>query len=122
MSQTGAEDGKTCAWFADTDNACILQDIVLQPGLYLVRAKVKIERYPESVATISVRFRMPNGTGWDDHVSSKFFSPNFKQGEWREIEGYFFSPKDERRLSFQLGCAKSVGKVFFDHVELYRVR
>jgi len=122
MSETDAEDGKNCAWFADTDNACILQDIVLQPGLYLVRAKVKIERYPESVATISARFRMPNGTGWDDHVSSKFFSPNLKQGEWCEIEGYFFSPSDERRLSFQLGCAKSVGKVFFDHVELYKIK
>ncbi len=122
MSEIDAEDGKSCAWFADTDNACILQDIVLQPGLYLVRAKVKIERYPESVATVSVRFRMPNGTGWDDHVSSKFFSPNLKQGEWCEIEGYFFSPSDERRLSFQLGAAKSVGKIYFDHVELYRVK
>jgi len=39
-----------------------------------------------------------------------------------EIDGFFFTPPYEVRLIFQLGTAKSKGKVFFDNVELYRIK
>ena len=121
ISEKGAEDGKSCAWFADTDNACLLQDVNLKAGKYIVRAKVKVEDSVHSSATISIRFRSKDNKKWDDASSFKFFQPNMKMGEWSEIEGFFFTPPYDVRLSFQLGVWQSKGKVFFDNIELYRM-
>ena len=121
ISDSGAEDGKSCAWFADTDNACILQDIILQPGTYFVRARFKTEDPLQSIATISVRFRSKDNKAWDDTNSFKFFSPRVVKGEWGVIEGFFLTTPYDVHVSFQLGTPQSTGKVFFDHVELYRM-
>ncbi len=122
ISESGAEDGKSCAWFADSDNACILQDVTLQPGMYFVRAKYKIEDPIESNATLTMRFRTQDDKGWDDANSYVFFPPKSVKDKWGEIDGFFFTPPYEVRLIFQLGTAKSKGKVFFDNVELYRIK
>ena len=90
--------------------------------MYFVRAKYKIEDPIESNATLSMRFRTQDGKGWDDANSYVFFPPKSVKGEWGEIDGYFFTPPYEVRLIFQLGTAKSKGKVFFDNVELYRMK
>ncbi len=121
ISENGAENGKSCAWFADTDNACILQDITLKPGKYFVRVKFKVEESLQSTATVSARFRTKDDKGWDETSSFRFFQPEVVKNEWCEIEGFFLTPPYESRISFQLGALRSKGKVFFDHVELYRM-
>jgi hypothetical protein len=113
---------RVITWLADTDNACILQDIALQPGTYFVRAKFKIEDPLQSDARITIRFRTQDDKGWDDANSFRFFQPNVVKDEWGEIEGFFFTPQHDVRLIFQLGANRSKGKVFFDHVELYRMK
>ena len=116
------EGGSNVAFMDTTDNACFLQQVETEPhAKYIVRCRVKIENPLESDATISLRWRRPDGN-WANCHDTKFYAPKaMKAGEWHVIEGFFAAPDNVGKMSLQLGTTACKGKVYFDDAELYKV-
>ena len=75
----------------------------------------------KSDASISLRWRLPNGN-WAMAHDVKFYARKDVGPEtWQTIEGCFAAPDNVGKLSLQLGTTACEGKVYYDNAELYRV-
>jgi len=108
-------------YIMDSDNACFLQQHELEAGkLYAVRCRVRMENPDRSDGAISIRWRKKNGA-WALAYDLRFPNGEVKSDEWTSVAAFFRTPPEVAKLSLQLSVEASVGKVWFDRVEMYKV-
>ena len=108
-------------YIMDSDNACFLQQHELEPGkLHVVRCRVRMEDPDRSDGSISIRWRKKNGA-WALAYDLRFPNGKVKRDKWTTVTAFFRTPPEVAKLSLQLSVEESVGKVWFDRVEMYKV-
>ena len=108
-------------YIMDSDNACFLQHHELETGkLHVVRCRVRMEDPDRSDGAISIRWRKKNGA-WALAYDLRFPNGRVKRDEWTSVTAFFRTPPEVAKLSLQLSVEASVGKVWFDRVEMYKV-
>ncbi len=87
---------------------------------YFLRVKVRQDNHIDGAAKVILRWRTTKGA-WEDKHDMHFFAKPNLPGGWTTIEGYFTAPQDISKLVLMLGCGNSIGRIYFDNLELYQV-
>ncbi len=103
-------------------NILFLQELTeLLPGqTYFLRVQVRQDNLIDGAAKVILRWRTTKNA-WEWKHDLHFFAQPSRPGQWTVIEGYFTVPPDTAKLVLMLGCGNSIGRMYFDNMELYQV-
>ena len=88
---------------------------------YVIRLKTRVDNVRDGRPHLTIRWRNAKNDGWELHHDLCFLAEPRVPGEWTTIEGFFTVPKNTARISLQIGSTDTLGRVYFDNVELYKV-